>query len=208
MCRCGGAAEHEHLLDPNAIQTRSLYEYILVTQCTALNIGNGYLDRVLARAFNKQDPLAFIKSDCDDQLIVQVKFSGAVKIKSIQLALGPEYGPSDLCVFCNQTIDFSSLEDGRKKATQEFKVINDLASHQENVIEYPLKAHLFGNVSSLTLLFKNQNSIHSQVRFIGFTGDFVNSKAAPIITQYELKPQIADHKNETDWQTAGKGNIH
>lgn len=200
MCRCGGAGEHEHLLDPKAVETRSLYEYLMVNQCTALNTKEGDMSRVLGRSY---DPTASLKSDCDDQMILQLRFSGSVKIKTIRLALAQEYGPSMMLVYANQSLDFTSIE--RVKPTQEFACISNQIEHQQKVIEYQLKAHLFGNVASLTILFKNPTTSHTMIRYLGFAGDFVNSKAAPVITQYELKPQLSDHKSETDWQKSGNG---
>ena len=200
MCRCGGAGEHEHLLDPKAIETRSLFEYLMVNQCNALNTKEGDLQKVLGRSY---DTAAFLKSDCDDQMILQLSFSGSVKIKTIRLALAEEYGPSMMLVYANQSLDFTSIE--RVKPTQEFICISNLSEHQQKVIEYQVKAHLFGNVATLTILFKNPSMPHTMIRYLGFSGDFVNSKATPIITQYELKPQLSDHKSETDWQKAGHG---
>ena len=209
MCRCGGVGDHEHLLtDPGAVLTRSLFDYIDLEKCTVLNCANpDSLGKVISDRYVKTYS-AFIASDTDDQMIVKVVFSAPVKIKALRLAcLMDQSSPTSVSLFANQNVDFSSLTNC--KATQK---VDCLAPefHRAEIIEYPLRPHLFANVNFLSILVENKNGERSKCAFIGFMGDFVAAKPSRspiVVTQYELKPNPADHKAENDWQKAGHGGV-
>ena len=199
MCRCGGPSvgDHEHLSE---VVTRSLYDYIMHDSIRVLNGKRGAdMRAVFGREHSRT---ARVESDADDQLIMQVSFSGSVRMKTLRLACPADStSPVEIALYVNNQVDFDSAS--TLKATQSFTCLAP-EYHNNRVIEYPLKAHLFGNVTSLSILIKSSvGGKTSAVEFVGFTGDFLNTRRAPVITEYEVKPNVADHKTDAYWQAVG-----
>jgi hypothetical protein len=202
MCRCGGLGDHEHLVDVNSMTKRSLFDYIRVSQCSALNVAGGDISCVIQESFTKGTNINYLASDADDQIILHIRFTSSVKIKSIRIACpeSDDFSPTCLMLYANNIIDFNNVNKG--KCTQQISCLTE-TDHKGEAIDYPVKAHLFSNVQSLSLFFSNSRLNETRIVFLGFTGEFMNIKHAPVLAQYELKPNVADHKNEGDWQRAG-----
>jgi hypothetical protein len=107
-------------------------------------------------------------------------------------------------------IDFSSAD--TRTPTQNWILVPP-ASLTKDPVEYPAKyfivsvlithflirAFKFANVSHLSLFFpSNYGSKSSKLKYIGLMGEFILNKANPVITKYELVPNPADHKSETE----------
>ena len=80
MCRCGGASEHDHLTKITV--TKSLNPLIAKDQTFALNVKNPnslvekvlrekYFDALESKNENDED----LKSDVDDQIIINVRYN-------------------------------------------------------------------------------------------------------------------------------------
>lgn len=205
MCRCGGAFEHEHL-STNSLSTKSLFEYINVSQCCALNTTSGDIVPVFMVDKKSHIQNFVLESDTDEQMILQIRFTSAVKIRSLRIAAPPhdEYSPTDVSIFCNSMVNFTSLS--TNKPTQRLSLLRE-QEHNGQIIDYLLQGHLFTNVNSLSLFFTNTRLARTQLVFVGFSGDFLNMAHAPVRTMYELKPSLADHKREADWQRTSPGNL-
>ena len=134
-----------------------------------------------------------LRSDDDWELVIKVPFTSKVKIKSIVI-IGGENGsaPKNLKLYPDlATVDFSVLEDN--EPTQTFDLVED---NLDGSIEYPLKVTKFQNVGTLTLgIDENYGAENTEIRYIGFKGENLNQKAKAVITVYESRANLADHKN-------------
>ncbi|KAI0723688.1 galactose-binding domain-like protein [Fomitopsis betulina] len=164
------------------------------------------IDRDNVMALNAQDPAKgpevikpwdqrldedkYIESDADDQLIIRIPFTGAVKLRALLLKTGPgDLTPAKVSIYSNQEhVDFSTVND--LKPVQEFDV-----AQGRDVGEYHVMPAKFSNVTSITLFFpESQGAENTRVYYVGFIGTFSGErKGHPIITVYESRPNIADH---------------
>jgi len=138
------------------------------------------------------DVVKFVESDCDEQLIVFVPFTGMVKLKSIILRGGPEgTSPSLLKAFINKDdIDFDSAES--TQPVQEWELVQE---YPQDVVEYNTRMTKFNLVRNITLFFpSNFGAATTILSYIGFKGEWSEIKQDPIITIYELQPNVKDHK--------------
>lgn len=85
--------------------------------------------------FLLSSPLQYCDSDCDEELIINIPFTGIVKLHSFCIIGGPEgSSPAKLKLFINQEgLDFDSAHE--RTPVQEF----DLAQNLDGEIEYPVK---------------------------------------------------------------------
>ncbi|GAA5970920.1 hypothetical protein JCM11641_004509 [Rhodosporidiobolus odoratus] len=185
-CQCGDLDAHVILQG----QLSFLYPYIDRDQVVALNAEEGKHAKLLIRPWderNQQDE--YLESDADEQLIVQVPFTGSVKLRSILIKAGPAgFTPDKLKVYANQKLDFdeaTSLE-----VTQEFEV-----AVTREVIDFAVRPAKFPTVTSLTLFFpSNHGEDTTRISFLGFKGEYSPLTRDPIITVYEAQANPADHK--------------
>lgn len=145
-----------------------------------------------------------LESDADDQIILFVPFTSSVRLKSIAL-LGPpdNHAPAHLKVFVNRTdIDFDSVESA--VPTQEWELV---ACPPRGVVpEYPTRLPLFTSVRNLTIFISSSVGAETtKVSFIGLKGDYTPVNRNPIITNYEIAANPADHKTKAS--TGGLSNM-
>lgn len=173
MCKCGGADEHLH----EVTVTKDLVQFIDLPKCSALNITKA--TQVNLAHVLKNDSKCFIESDVDDQLLVKVILSGNCKINAVAV----QSDAANLkCFVNNECADFST-----PNPQQEW----NLLQVDSQMIEYPTKIFKFSNVCHLTLLFEGGSS---KVYGIKLLGDSLNTKRGPVIADYELRPNVSDHK--------------
>lgn len=138
-------------------------------ECECLNESD---DHPLAHALTSKG--GFLQSDCDEQLIVNVGFSQAVKIHSLRLEGPADKGPKTVKIFINQsrTLDFDQA-DSMVPVQQIDLTPEDLA--EGGVV--PLKFVKFQNVQNITLFLKDNQAGEeiTQVDYIGFMGSPVNT---------------------------------
>ena len=179
MCKCGGADEHNHGITTE--QTKNLFKFIDQPKCRVFNAKNpDLLEKVLGNSENS----SYLQSDIDGEILVKVQFNSNVKLKSIAIKSNAK---TLKCYINNENLTFSSCQ---TTATQQEWNLIDLGSV---VVEYPTKIYKFSNVAHLTLLFEN-HSEHTQIYYIGFMGDALDLKRTPVIADYELRPNLSDHK--------------
>ena len=115
---------------------------LLEGSCECLNESD---DHPLKNAL-KSDSDEYLESDCDEQLIINLSFSQAVKLHSVSVKAPADQGPKTMRLFINQprTLDFdqaSSME-----AVQELEFTKDQI---EKAIPAPLRFVKFQNVQNL-----------------------------------------------------------
>ncbi|KAJ9069763.1 hypothetical protein DSO57_1015259 [Entomophthora muscae] len=188
----GHGHDHNHDDDVEAALKESLLSKIDLENVRCLNEAvPGSVKHVFKPWELRMDLEKFVESDSDEQLIIFVPFTGMVKLKSITLRGGVEgASPSLLKVFINrEDIDFDSAES--TTPTQEWELVD----HPHDVVEYSTRLTKFNSVRNLTLYFpSNFGSDTSILSFIAFKGEWSEVKQDPIITIYEVQPNVKDHK--------------
>ncbi|XP_005111329.1 thioredoxin-like protein 1 isoform X1 [Aplysia californica] len=97
----------------------------------------------------------YLESDCDEQLMINLGFSQAVKLHSLQMHCSKENGPKNVKLFINQphTLDFDSADSMAPLQMLELTP----ADLQEGAL-VPLKYVKLQNVLSLTLFVKDNQT--------------------------------------------------
>jgi len=133
----------------------------------------------------------FVESDCDEELLFKIPFTGNVKLKGLMIIGGEdETHPSRLRIYKNRPD--MSFDDVAVEADQEFEIMQD----NTGTLEYPLKIVKFSNVYHLTIhIPKNYGAETSKVYYIGLRGEFQPmNRDAILIANYELAPNPAECK--------------
>lgn len=99
--------------------------------------------------------LNYLKSDCDEQLLLVISFQQPIRLHSMIIQGPKDHGPKLVKLFINQTrtLDFDSAENMEPVQQLELKE-DDLANNQ--LIN--LRFVKFQNVQSLTIFFANNQS--------------------------------------------------
>ncbi|GAA5906096.1 hypothetical protein JCM6882_003557 [Rhodosporidiobolus microsporus] len=180
-CSCGD--EDAHVLLEG--QLNFLYAHVDRERVVALNGEEGKEAKVVIRPWDERNQEEeWLESDADEQLILQIPFTGNIKLRSILVKTGPAgHTPDKMQVYANQSLDFD--EATSVDVTQSF----DVAVARE-VVE-PAK---FPSVQSLTLFFpSNHGEDTTRIYFVGFKGEYSALTRDPIITVYEAQANPADH---------------
>ncbi|CAE1299300.1 PITH domain-containing protein At3g04780,Thioredoxin-like protein 1 [Acanthosepion pharaonis] len=116
----------------------------------------------------------YLESDCDEQLIIFISFSQAVKLHSLKIHAPNENGPKNIKLFTNQpiTLDFDKAES--MEPVQSF-CLNPSDLEEGNVIE--LRYVKYQNVQNVTIFIKdNQGGMETtQINYLCFIGTPVSS---------------------------------
>ena len=92
-----------------------------------------------------------------------------------------------------EAVDINILED--KKPLQTI----DMNQNVTGELEYLLNVTKFANVANLVLGFdQNFGAPKTQIKFIGLKGEKLREKVKVIETVYEVRANLADHKNPAD----------
>uniref|UniRef100_A0A1B6MHB8 Thioredoxin-like protein 1 n=1 Tax=Graphocephala atropunctata TaxID=36148 RepID=A0A1B6MHB8_9HEMI len=161
--------ENEEESVPNAQGHMDLTPFIMSKQCEALNESNTF---PLANCLQADDN--YLESSCDNQLIISITFSQAVKIHSIKFKAPAANGPKIVKLFINQpnTLDFDEATNNVPTQILEINP-NDLAAG--NAIN--LRFVKFQNVQNIQI-FVQDNQDGSDVTRI----DHLQLIGSPIVT--------------------------
>ncbi|KAI3552118.1 hypothetical protein CMEL01_01946 [Colletotrichum melonis] len=190
-----GHDEHDHSDDITPALQHSLYGHINFDEVTALNeAAIGSARAVVKKTWAERlDAEPEVVSDCDEQLLVNVPFTGQVKLHALLLRTSDSpSAPRTLKLFINRDdLDFASAEDAHP--TQEFEL-----SRTAQVQEIPVKRSLFGRVQRLTLFFEDNfgdgDEGETRVSYLGFKGEWMQLGRAPANILYEAAANPSDHK--------------
>ncbi|PVU90368.1 hypothetical protein BB559_000481 [Furculomyces boomerangus] len=182
--------EHARIL---ANRAHSLYSKINFDLIRCLNETEPESGKTVFKPWDQRlDFTKKVESDCDEELIFHVPFSGQVKLKSILVWGGPgNSAPSKLKVFINrEDVDFDNASE--LIPTQEF----DLISGQNEPVEYFTRISKFNNVRNINLYFSSNfdEDPPTTVYYIGFCGEWMQLNNKIVTAAYESKPNLADHK--------------
>ncbi|SCZ93500.1 BZ3500_MvSof-1268-A1-R1_Chr6-3g08702 [Microbotryum saponariae] len=112
--------------------------------------------------------------DDDDELLVHVKFTELVKIKSMLIGTGggrASNAPRLLKCWVNR-VDGLTFSDVNSTATsQEFELLESTSGSHDS-LEYPVRLARFSNVSTIDLYFANtRGGESSRLYYLGFMGE-------------------------------------
>ncbi|KAI1343932.1 DUF1000 domain protein [Xylariaceae sp. FL0016] len=185
---------HDHSDDITPALQHSLYQHIRFDDINTMNeaetgAGKAVVKKTWAERLAAEPELA---SDADAQILMNVPFTGQVKLHSILLRSSPSASaPRTLRVFINrEDLDFDAAEE--LQPTQAF----ELAQTAE-VQELPVKRALFGKCQRLTLFFvdnfdEDEEEV-TQLSYLGFKGEWMQLGRAPANILYEAAPNPNDH---------------
>ncbi|CAJ0597361.1 unnamed protein product [Cylicocyclus nassatus] len=180
--------------DYGDIKQYDMYKYIDMDKVTVLNEtvdGSGKLVfKSMERRLDRSD---YVESDCDEELLFNLPFSGTVRITGISVIGDEEENhPAKVRLFKDRPA--MSFDDCSIEPDQEI----DLKQDPTGVVDYPLKAAKFGTLSHLSLhIHKNFGAEQTKVCYIGLRGEYIEDfRQRVAVAVYEANPNIADHKNE------------
>ena len=128
-------------------------------------------------------------------LVVFVPFNGEIKVKAI-CVIGGEEGtaPAKMKLYKNvEAVDINILED--KKPIQ----VIDMNENVSGELEYLVNITKFNNISNIVLGFdENFGAPNTVIKYIGFKGEKLREKVKVVETVYEVRANLADHKNPAD----------
>ncbi|KAK5631251.1 hypothetical protein RRF57_006965 [Xylaria bambusicola] len=200
--------EHDHSDDITPALQHNLYQHIQFDDITTLNeserdSGKAIVKKTWAERLRLEPELV---SDADEQMIVNIPFTGQVKLHSILLrSSSSDSAPRTLRVFINRDdVDFDNVDN--LKYAQEFEL-----SQTSEVQDLPVKRALFSRVRRLTLFFvdnfatglrdsDNDDDVSneedgdvSRLSYLGFKGEWMQLGRAPSQILYEAAPNPNDH---------------
>ncbi|CAB3401657.1 unnamed protein product [Caenorhabditis bovis] len=141
----------------------------------------------------RNDRTIFVDSDCDEELLFNIPFTGHVKLSGLAISGDEnETHPAKIRIFKDR--EAMSFDDCRIAADQEI----DLKMDANGVVDYPLKASKFANIHHLAIhVAKNFGADATRVYYIGLRGEFQHEFRSKIaIATYESRAQLKDHKSE------------
>ncbi|KAM7208687.1 PITH domain containing protein [Naviculisporaceae sp. PSN 640] len=187
--------EHDHSDDITPALQHSLYQYIDFDNIVTMNeaesgSGKAVCKKTWAERMTEEPELA---SDVDEQLLVNIPFTGQIKLHSILLRTSQsDSAPKTLKVLINrEDLDFSSAEEN--PGTQTFELVRS-----SEIQEHPVKRAKFSTVRRLTLFFPDNfgdgDEDVTRISYIGFKGEWMPVGKAPSNILYEAAANPADHK--------------
>ncbi|XGW14920.1 hypothetical protein V3C99_000869 [Haemonchus contortus] len=197
MCDHGaGGCRHEagEMPDFGEGQRYDMHQYIDMNKVTVLNENVDGQGKLVFKPMDRRlDRIDFVLSDCDEELLFNVPFTGQVRITGLSV-IGDDDGshPAKIRIFKDRPA--MSFDDCLVEPDQEI----DLKQDPNGVVDYPLKAAKFGTVSHLSIhVAKNFGHEQTKVNYIGLRGEYqADFRQQVAITTYEARPMAQDHKGE------------
>lgn len=135
----------------------------------------------------------FVESDADEELLLNIPFTGNVKLKGVIVIGGEDKThPSKMRLYKNRP--YMTFDDTSLPADQEF----DLHPDSSGTLEYSTMVVKFSTVHHLTIHFpSNFGSDTTKLFYIGLRGEFSPAHRHGVtICTYETQPNISDLKND------------
>merc|ERR1711973_233267 len=136
------------------------------------------------------DTLRLVQSDCDEELLFNIPFTGSVKLKGIIVIGGEDsYHPAKMRLFKNRP--HMTFDDAASEPDQEF----DMQPDHVGALEYHTNVARFSKTEHLSIHFpSNFGEETTKVFYIGLKGDFSEAhKHGVTICNYEARANPSDH---------------
>ncbi len=207
--------ESNHVAPSETSSSNSLFKYIDLPHLSILNESTDtQSSSKLFRPYNERFvdvQHRFVESDADEQLLINIQFTGTVKLISIIIwAPDDEYSPKEILLFKNKSnLDFDNINDlkpiftinhpenvGTHFDPESFNLINNnIHDDDVGITEHFLPRHLFSGVTNLKLFIKsNYGEDTTRLLYMDFRGTCSPLVKNPVITLYEAAANPADHK--------------
>lgn len=179
------------------LDTQNLLPFINAEGISALNERVPRSALALFKPFNErlQETPGCSSADGDHELMIHIPFTTPCKITSIRV-IGGENGtsPKHVKLYTNHdTLDFLTVHD--TPPTQCVDLVEDYCG----VLDYPLKATKFSNVTHLTLYFtETYGADTTHLFYIGLLGLGSGYKRSAVVTVYEARANLSDHDVKSD----------
>ncbi|KAL5612243.1 hypothetical protein BROUX41_000216 [Berkeleyomyces rouxiae] len=186
--------EHDHSDDVTPALEHSLYQHIIFDQIQTLNEESAGSGRGIVKKtwYEKNSVEPELRSSADEQLLIEIPFTGQVKLHSILIRTGTtDSAPRTLHVFANRDdMDFAEAEDSAATQTFELPQSND-------VQELSVKRAQFARTRKLTLFFSDNygdgEEDVTKILYLAFKGDWMQTGRAPTNIIYEAAANPSDH---------------
>ena len=124
----------------------------------------------LAGALNRGD--GYLRSDCDEQLIISVRFTQAVRLHSLNIRAPADTGPKNLKVFVNSPCAITFDQAVSMESAQMIELSSDVITAADDSSLVQLRFVKFQNVTELTVFVADNQSGGdvTQIDYIGFIG--------------------------------------
>lgn len=191
----GGSCEHEaDGIDPLEMGVQySLFQKIDFANLECLNEAEEESAKNVFKPYeNRLNFETFVESDCDQELLFNIPFTGNIKLKGIRIiGANDDSHPKKVRLFKNRPK--MTFDDVTAKADQEFELEKDLTGS----IEYNTQVVKFNSVHHLSLHFPtNFGEETTRIYYIGLRGEFSEAHHHGVtICTYESAPNATDHKN-------------
>ncbi|KAK9837603.1 hypothetical protein WJX74_001224 [Apatococcus lobatus] len=196
MSRQGGCScAHDHDCESNDCGPAwSLYQHIDTPRVWCLNELEEHSVWQCFRPWEQrlesaQPPLR--SNEDDAELLIHVPFNGSIKVRAISIIGGSNgSAPAEMRAFLNrEDLDFGVVAD--MQPTQKW----DLQENGNGQLEYPTNAAKFNGVHSIDLHIPNNfGADQTEIHFIGFKGEYTQSKREAVNVVYEARALPQDHK--------------
>lgn len=166
---CGGGCSHGVESTSDLGIQYSLYSKIDLDKVQCLNEATDGSGKLVFKPWDQRKNFdVYLESDCDPELLINIPFTGNVKLKGLIVLGGTDDShPSRVHLFKNRPS--MNFDDVSVEADQEIELQRD----PDGVIEYPTKIVKFTNVHHLTLYFpRNFGDDNTRIYYIGLKGDF------------------------------------
>lgn len=196
---CSGG-DHDHVREDERGSTYSLYLKIDTNRVQCLNEAeDGSAKHIFKPWDQRLDKEKFVESDSDEELLINIPFTGCVKLKGIIMIGGEDdTHPNKMRIFKNRPN--MTFDDAEIEADQEFELHPD----PEGAIEYATKVARFNSCESISIhIPSNFGAETTKIYYIGLKGDFTEAHRHEVtICNYEITPNVSDHK-ANPWDKVG-----
>ncbi|KAG4078342.1 hypothetical protein HA402_013052 [Bradysia odoriphaga] len=193
----GPGCSHEATDVDNALEMGiqySLYAKIDMINLECLNEETEGSGKLVFKPYeNRLDFTKFVRSDADEELLLNIPFTGNIKLKAmIIIGANDDSHPNRVRLYKNRPK--MCFDDCQSTPDQEFELHRDI----DGTFEYPIKTVQFSSVHHLSLHFpSNFGSDTSCIYYIGLRGEFSpHHHHGVTICTYESRPNVSDHKQD------------
>ncbi|KAI0025650.1 DUF1000 domain protein [Xylariomycetidae sp. FL0641] len=186
--------EHDHSDDITPALQHSLYQHIKFDEINTMNEATSGSGKAIVKKdwSERLQPEPELASDADEQILMDIPFTGQVKLHSILLRTSPSpSAPKTLRVYANREgLDFETAAD--LSPTQQLEL-----AQTGDVQEIPVRRALFASCRRVTLFFVDNfgdgEEDVTRVSYLGFRGEWMQLGRAPKNILYESAPNPSDH---------------
>lgn len=195
---CGAGCDHGQAgLDGEEMGVAySLFQRIDMNKLTCLNETVDNSGRLVFKPWEARlDKTDRVDSDADEELLINIPFTGDVKLKGIVVIGGEdETHPDKVRLFKNR--ENMTFDDAGAPADQEFSLVRDV----DGTVQYKTKVVTFSSVHHLTLHFpSNYGDDSTRIYYIGLAGEFTQATRVGVVNAvYEARAVPGDHKQKEE----------